>query len=230
MIRNLILSGGIFHPFAETSALLAGMLFVQGIDSEIVEIKAGLARLAAGETPEMLTVNALCWGMTQHDKYAPYRAEFAHSLSAAERAALRAHVTAGRPLLAMHTAPICFDDWPEWAALIGAGWVWGQSGHPAPCPVDVTKGGWVEQPFTVEDELYGGLTLGADSEVLASARIGADAPQPVVVRRRTPGVRVIYDALGHDARSFEHPQHRALIARAAQWLTGHGEEASNEHA
>ena len=225
MTRNLILSGGIFHPFEETSAMLAEILQASGIDSEIVEIKAGLARLAAGETTEMLTVNALCWGMTQHEKYAPFRAEFAHALSEAERRALQGHVESGRPLLAMHTAPICFDDWPEWGALIGAGWVWGQSGHPAPCPVSVS-GGWVPEPFDVEDELYGGLTLAADSEVLALGRTADDTTlHPVLVRRRTPGVRVVYDALGHDARSFEHPQHRALVGRAADWLTGQGREA-----
>lgn len=225
MTRNLILSGGIFHPFAETSAMLAGILRDSGIDSEVVEVKAGLARLAAGETFGMLSVNALCWGMTQHEKYASYRAEFAHATTEAERRALQRHVEDGRPLLAMHTAPICFDDWPGWGALIGAGWVWGQSGHPAPCPVRVS-GGWVPEPFEVEDELYGGLVLADDSEVLALGRAeGNAAAHPVLVRRRAPGVRVIYDALGHDAGSFEHPQHRALIGRAAAWLTGQHREA-----
>jgi type 1 glutamine amidotransferase len=29
---------------------------------------------------------------------------------------------------------------------------------------------------------------------------------------------VIYDALGHDERSYDSPGHREIIARAARWL------------
>ena len=224
MIRNLILSGGIYHPFDKTSAMLADLLAPLGVESEIVEVRGGLARLAAGETFDMLTVNALCWSMTQNEKYEPYREDQAHEITAAERAAVTAHVEAGRPLLAMHTAPICFDDWPEWGALIGARWVWGQSGHPAPCPVTVAVGG---EPFTLEDELYCNLVLSSDAKVMATATAeGVDAAQPVLIQRSTPDVRVIYDALGHDERSFSDPNHRALIVEAAEQLIGQTAEAA----
>jgi type 1 glutamine amidotransferase len=34
--------------------------------------------------------------------------------------------------------------------------------------------------------------------------------------------RVVYDALGHDARSFDSAEHREIVARAAEWLTAPG--------
>jgi type 1 glutamine amidotransferase len=33
--------------------------------------------------------------------------------------------------------------------------------------------------------------------------------------------RVVYDGLGHDAASLEHPVHRRLVQRAALWASGH---------
>ncbi|MBF9033523.1 ThuA domain-containing protein [Rhodobacterales bacterium HKCCE2091] len=218
MTRNLVLSGGIFHPFAETSAMLAAILAEHGIESEVVAVKDGLARLAGGEMPDMLTFNCLAWGMYQNAKYEPYRAEFAHETSEAERAALREHVATGKPLLAMHAAPICFDDWPDWGDLIGARWIWGQSGHPAPGPVSVDG---PEGRFDIVDELYCGLDIAADAEVLATARAEVVAePQPILLRRSTGGARVIFDALGHDERSFATAGHRAILAASARWLTG----------
>ena len=35
-LRNLILSGGIYHPFAETSAIIAGQLASLGLQSDIL--------------------------------------------------------------------------------------------------------------------------------------------------------------------------------------------------
>jgi type 1 glutamine amidotransferase len=44
----------------------------------------------------------------------------------------------------------------------------------------------------------------------------------VLWTRQWEGARVVYDALGHDAQSLDHPVHRQLIERAAAWALGRG--------
>ena len=47
----------------------------------------------------------------------------------------------------------------------------------------------------------------------------AGARHPMIwAREHGPG-RVVYDGLGHDARSYDSADHRALLLRAAAWLT-----------
>jgi len=207
-VRNLILSGGIYHPFAETSASIAGHLDAIGIASEIVDVDAGLTRLAA-ERFDLLTVNALAFSMTQAEKYVPLRDAHAFSPSEAQRAALRAHLERGGGLLGLHTAAICFDTWPDWPNLLGVGWVWGRSHHPAPDYLTVTSGG---DRFTVWDELYCDLEIGPDCTVLATATVdGIDQPQPVMTARRGAA----YLALGHDLTATANPGYVGLIKQAA---------------
>jgi len=42
---------------------------------------------------------------------------------------------------------------------------------------------------------------------------------PLVWARHSGPARVVADALGHDARSFDSAEHRLLMARSATWLT-----------
>jgi hypothetical protein len=228
MARNLILTGGIYHPFAEASAALSGLLAEHGVESRTSEdIEGGLAGLASAEY-ELLTIYALRWRMTQHEKYAPFRAQWAMSLSPVGRAAIGAHLARGGGLLALHTAVICFDDWPEWPAILGGGWVWGRSGHPpygrvtarptaAAHPITRSLG-----PFELDDEVYGNLDLAADVTPLAEAAPadGAGGWQPALWARAHGGGRVVFDALGHDAGAFTHSVHRRIVTRAALWALG----------
>jgi hypothetical protein len=65
VVRNLIVSGGVGHPFADTSDLLAALLDDAGITSEIVtDVDAALASLGRPGGPGLLTLNALRWRMT----------------------------------------------------------------------------------------------------------------------------------------------------------------------
>lgn len=206
--RNLILSGGIYHPFAETSAAIASTLGDQGIASEIMPVREGLARLGEASF-DLLTVNAIAFTMTQAEKYAPLRARHAFAPSEANRAAIRAHLNRGGGLLGLHTAAICFDGWEEWPALLGAGWVWGRSHHPMPEYVAV--GG--DAPFTVWDELYCDMALAPGTEVLATATSESiSEPQPILTRNG----RSVYLALGHDLTACLNDGYRRLLSRAAR--------------
>lgn len=211
-MKNLLLSGGIYHPFAETSAAVAAHLDTLGIASEILPVREGLARLATGQF-DLLTINALAFSMTQADKYAPLRAKWAYIPGESDKAAIRDHLSSGRALLGLHTAAICFDGWDEWPVMLGAGWTWGRSFHPAPGYVDVSGA----EAFTVWDELYCDLALDADTEVMASARSPEVAlPQPVLMRKG----KAAYLTLGHDMTACCNPGYRLLLDRAVQASLG----------
>lgn len=222
-MRALILSGGVGHDFPTTSGLLAGLLAEEGVAATVTEdIEAGL-----GEPADLLVVNALRWRMAA-ERYAHLRDEHAFSLSERGRAALAGHVEAGRPLLAVHTAAICFDDWPQWGRIVGGAWNWERSSHPPPAearisvrtgahPVVASVG-----DFTVEDEVYGFLDLEPDVVPLATAPHGG-TDHPLLWARTSGSARVVYDALGHDERSYAQPDHRRLLRQAVRWLRAGGE-------
>ena len=225
MHKNLIISGGIYHPYAETSIAVQEILHSEGIDSLITEdVDAGIAALAEDDY-SMVTVNALRWGMMTADKYEPFRAEWAYQMPQASRDGLTQFVASGGALLGLHTASICFDDWPEWGALLGGQWRWGDSHHPPLGPVTVrptsiqhaVSNGLTE--FELNDEIYHKLVIEPDVVPLLEGECPAgDGPQPVVWARKFGLGRVVYDALGHDAASVNHPQHRTMLKQAARWL------------
>lgn len=220
-LSNLILVGGIFHDFEASAEALAEILRPLGIESRIEpDLEAGLASLA--ETPvDLLSLNALRWEMIG-EKYDPYRDREAYSPSESVRTAVKKHLHSGGALLGLHTASICFSDWPEWRALLGGHWVWGTSWHPPPEPVEVTptaEGSLQHLPaFEVYDELYTSLSLEPTAKVLAfGASAAMPTPQPVMWSHTVGAGRVIYDALGHDEASLHHPGHTELLREAVGW-------------
>jgi type 1 glutamine amidotransferase len=232
-MRNLVIHGGIYHPFAEAAGELAAALDECGIASELTDdVEGGLARLAAGNY-DMLTVYALRWRMLDDPKYAPFRAEYAMSLSEAGRNAISGFVARGGSVLALHTATICFGDWPGWGAILGARWKWGQSFHPPEQNVRVHVTDFAHPvtegltDFAVDDEIFHDLEPTETLRPLLSARAAPDAPiQPLCWARETGPSRVVYDALGHSATSIRHPSHRRLLQQAARWLCAPREESA----
>jgi hypothetical protein len=217
--RNLILSGGISHPFAQTSAIAAKQLATLGIHSEVLPLREGLARLGESRF-DLLTVNALAFSMTQHEKYAAQREAYAFSINEAEKDAIRSHLAAGGKLLGLHTAAICFDDWPEWQAHLGISWQWGRSSHPPPCRVQVQA----TPEFETVDELYCGMSLHPDATVLATATCAdVSTPQPVLLQH----ANAAYLALGHDEAAVSHPGYTRLLTEAVKLLLAPSKERTN---
>lgn len=236
MARNLILTGGIRHPFADAAPALARMLEAVGISSEVTtDVEGGISMLAE-QTFDLVTVYALRWRMLGDEKYAPYRAEWAFSPSPAARRALSDHVGNGGGLFGLHTAALCFDDWPAWRDLLGGAWVWGQSFHP-PRGAVAARATDLAHPITAGlsafesvDEVYSNLALAADAAPLMTARAiggpGGDGVRdwPVLWARAVGHGRAVYDALGHDRSALEHPVHRRILARAALWAIGRSDD------
>ena len=225
MAENLILTGGIFHPFEEASVALAEILDEVGIHSTITQdIEQGLKDIAALGRYDLLTVYALRWRMIQHEKYVPYRDEWQFSLSRDGQDAIRSFVERGGGLLGLHTASICFDDWPEWGSILGGAWDWGRSFHPDLGPLEVKVAPNAHpitagiDDFIIEDEIYHYLSLESDIEPLLSAQATPeDGPQPLCWARDYGRGRVVYDSLAHDATSVRHPAHQHILKRSALW-------------
>lgn len=222
-MRNLLLTGGLYHDFERSADTLAGVLQDVGVNSDVsTDIKGGLAELARGDH-DLLTVYALRWTMPQ-DKFAEQRAQWALSLGAVQREAIVRHLQARRGLLVLHTGAICFDDWPQWRELVGAGWTWGHSYHPPHGPVGVRMT-QASHPITAglpafefDDEAYTQMDLVPGLEPLAEVKAAAqDSWSPCLWARELGAGRLVYDALGHDSASFSHPVHRRIVQRAALW-------------
>ena len=221
--RAVVLSGGPTHDFPATTACLTELLAEQGLTAEVHEdIDAGLRALPGAA---LLVVNALRWTMTcpgTPDRYRVQAAELGCSPAPDARSALEERLAAGGGLLAMHTASICFDDWPEWGAAVGGAWRWGHSSHPPLGPLQIEV--CADHPlvaglddFAIEDERYSDLDLAADVQPLLQC-----AGQPLLWAREHGGGRVVYDALGHHPPSYEVPQHREIVRRAITWTSGEG--------
>ncbi|MDX6264179.1 MAG: uncharacterized protein QOH84_5867, partial [Kribbellaceae bacterium] len=73
--------------------------------------------------------------------------------------------------------------------------------------------------FWVEDERYSDLALaeGSDIEPLYE-HTHEGVTHPLLWAREVGGGRVVYDALGHDERSYDAPERVELLRRSAGWL------------
>lgn len=231
--RALVLSGGISHPYHQGCVELVAVLDGAGLDVDQIGEPDELARLQH----ELLVVDALWWTMGAA-RYDAVRDEWARSLDDLARQAIDDHISLGRSVLAVHTAVLCFDDWPRWGDILGARWDWQRSFHPPlsdePVTITVatdrhaiTRG---IRSFDIVDEVYGFLELAGDLDPLAtSPHGGADHPL-LWVRELPSGSRVVVDLLGHDRRSMDHLVHRELLRRSVHWLVGSDEPMDGEAA
>jgi type 1 glutamine amidotransferase len=167
------------------------------------------------EDTDLLVVNALRWSMTQHEKYAPFRAVHAFRPQPGSMDRLVGWVRGGGRLLALHTAVICFDTEPGWLDLLGGGWRWGVSHHPPRGDLRIEPA--AAPAFDLVDEAYHHMGLAADADVWASCAL-SEGRQPVVWTRHPGAGRVAVDTLGHDRPSLENPGHARLIGRLVDWL------------
>jgi hypothetical protein len=227
-VLQFLISGGIYHDFDASSALIAREFRKLGLETVVFdEPEAALSALATSPRCDLLTINALRFTMLQHEKYAPQRAQWAFDLSASGRAALEGYVHDGGALLGLHTASICFDGWNEWPRILGASWTWGRSFHAPAGDVEVECIDSVDpltagiKRFQVVDEVYRNLDISLDSRPLLRARMrGEDGYHPVLWAHRYGAGRVVYDALGHGPESVGEATHLEVLRRAARWLIG----------
>ena len=231
--RAVVLSGtGRFadqwHPFAETSARLAAIAQAAGFAAEVASPDERLADLSDAQ---LVVVNI----------GAPSAADPGRDV--AGRRGLLDYLKRGGPALILHVSATSLPAVPEWESVIGGIWVRGTTMHPdyGLARVHVGPG---RHPivaglgdFELLDERYSYLRVARDVVPLAThehdgiehpllwARTWpAPAPDAAAAPRAaaagTSGARIVYDALGHDGRSYDSPEHVQILRRAIRWLAG----------
>jgi hypothetical protein len=203
-----------WHPFAETSTALAQLLTGAGlVVEEAADVDAALERLSPeGLWPDLLVVNV---GLPRDGGPSPGTVEAMRGL---ERWA-----ASGRPILACHVSATSFVDCPAWEEALGGRWVRGTSMHPDYGPAEILvrrDSGPLAcgiPDFEVMDERYSWLRTSPDITIHA-AHCYDGVEHPLAWSRAKGGARTFYDALGHDAASFESAEHAEMLRRAIAWL------------
>jgi len=222
--RALILSGAgryadRWHPFAATSVRISHILRDVGFAVEVSEtVDESLAALQSdARAVDLLVVNV-------GNPLEPAQAD------ASSRAGMLAHVGRGGAVLSMHVSATSFPAIPEWEAIMGGIWVRGTTRHPdsglAQIKVYPDRHAIVAtlHDFTVFDERYSYLRT-AEEVVPLATHEHEGIEHPLVWAWNYGSARVAYDALGHDARSYESAEHCELVGRAALWLVGELDDA-----
>ncbi|HEY0247073.1 MAG TPA: ThuA domain-containing protein [Gryllotalpicola sp.] len=213
MTSALILSGGglysdPWHPFAETSEGIAGILAGIGFETEIREdVEDALVDL---DGIDLIVPNAAAG--PESDKRAP------------ARAGVLAFLARGGGVFALHTGTSGLVGIPEWEGVTGMAWVEG-SGHPPAGPSRVNVHAEVHPiaaaltDFELWDERYSRLRLADDVTPFVTHELDG-VTHPLVWAHGRGAARVVVDTLGHDGRSFDSPEHRLIVERGARWATG----------
>jgi type 1 glutamine amidotransferase len=225
-MRNIMLIGGIYHPFEEAAPVLAALLAELGIESVITaDVDEAVAEL---ETADMFTLYALRWRMLNDEKYVPFLREWAFELPETHAATIQDFVEAGGAMLGLHTASICFDTWYEFPSLLGGAWRWGETFHPPLGNIDVRPAAEHAatrdlDKFSLRDEVYHNLAIENGSQVLLEGRVPDGDWQPISWAHEVADGRVLYSALAHDKVSLECAAHAQFLKQAVSWLVGEDE-------
>lgn len=220
-----IFTGGIFHDFAGMAGVLATIARDAGHSVSTSEsVRVCTQALDRGEV-DVLVVCALRWTMEQNEKYAPHRERWATRLDSDARASIERFVMTGGGLMVLHSGVICFDDWAQWPRIVGGAWEWGRSSHPPHGSVRVVMPNAHHalaagvSDFDSVDEVYRGLSLRDDIDVVAVAKATTDTSYTPVAWTHSYGHgKVFCDVLGHDPAAMLVGPHRRLLHNGLEWL------------
>ena len=237
MARVLVASGGptYAHDHGATAVTITSLLTAAGHD--VVTTTSHFRQLPdalRSYDPDVIVMHALWWRMLA-DRYADIRDEWAYESTPSVRKALGEFVQNGGGLVALHTATICFDDWPGWGEIVGGHWNWDRSFHPLLGPVRVEVGG-VEvggvvvgdgeaeheitaglRAYETVDEVYAHLDLQPGIVPLAYGVHPDGSRHPVLWARTFGSGRVAHFGLGHDSASLTNETTAQILRRCVTW-------------
>lgn len=208
MSRVVIFSGGgdytdPWHPFVETSAVVAEVLSADNFEVNVVYGVDDLKNTLRGS--DVLVVNA---GGGQH----------AHAKDGALETVLAAHRGG---ILALHVAATLLPDGDFWEGRLGGRWVRGHTMHPARGAMRLVRADHAgsDLPAFIDtvDEAYSWLRIGVGSHILYRQEHDGEM-HSVVWTHETPAARSAYCALGHDVEAYAAPEVRELIVHLARWV------------
>ncbi len=212
-IRVLIVTGHdvASHPWRETTPWTRAVLEKTGrFDVKVCEDTSIFQSSVLRERYDVLVLNYGFWDVPQLTKEA--------------QEGLLSFVRGGGGLVSIHFASSSYQDWDEYAELLGRVWVKGVAGH-GPRSVftvkvidhdnPITKG---LSEFKADDELYAKLSGSAKIHVLAEAYSDWSKQNEPLVFTKTYGKgRVFHDLLGHDVKGRDYPAYRQLLIRGTEW-------------
>ncbi len=207
MRRVLVFSGGAdyadpWHPFAETSAVVAELLREEG-DVAVVDTLNDLA--ARTDAADLLVINA-GGGTAPH----PLDARLAEILAGYRR-----------PLLVLHVAATLLPEHAAWEARLGGRWVRDVTFHPerGPLRVRAVSASVADlADLDTVDEAYTALRVSPEADVLLAHDDADGVAHPLAWTHESGGCRAAYSALGHDAEAYASPLAPELIRRLSRWL------------
>ena len=242
MARVLVASGGptYAHDHGATAVTITSLLTAAGYD--VVTTTSHFRQLPdalRADDPDVIVMHALWWRMLA-DRYADIRDEWAYESTPSVRKALTEFVQNGGGLVALHTATICFDDWPGWGEIVGGQWNWDRSFHPLLGPVRVEVGGvevgGVEvgsvvvgdgkteheitaglRAYETVDEVYAHLDLQPGVVPLAYGVHPDSSQHPVLWARNFGSGRVAHFGLGHDSAALTNETTAEILRRCVTW-------------
>jgi uncharacterized protein len=134
------------------------------------------------------------------------------------------YVRNGGGLMPLHFACSSYQNWDEYANLIGRVWVKDVAGH-GPRSKFTVKIVDKEHPITAgmkdfeaDDELYSKLSGNAEIHVLATADSDfSKKTEPLVFVLKYGKGNVVHNLLGHDVKGRDYPEYAKLIVRGAEF-------------
>lgn len=212
-----------WHPYADTSERIAGLLTEHGDQVGITD--ATPAAFTELSDVELVVLNV----GGRPDEELP-----ADPVWSAAFENLGDWIEAGHPILGIHAAANAFPDWPAWRELLGGVWVRGVSHHPprneftfdiAPTGRDHPAVGGLAK-VTALDERYSELDVAAGSIPLLQHRF--DEKDQIMVWAVDDGRRkAIYDGLGHDLAAYDSPERCRLLVSEVDWLLDHNDASES---
>ena len=140
------------------------------------------------------------------------------------KSGLLEYVKGGGGVVALHFACSSFQDWTDYAELLGRVWKKGVGGHGPYGEFTVnikdeehpiTRG---VKDFKTEDELYAKLSGDAEIQVLATAHSDWSGQVEPIVFVKTHGKgRVVQNVLGHGLDSKRNDSYQKLLVRCVEW-------------
>ena len=217
-VRVLILSGQNNHDWRATTPAIKSLYEKSGRFA--VDVSENVPAL---EGKDFAPYDVIALNYTTYPKVK------GHRWPAATEKAFLDYIAAGHGLVLFHAASTAWNDWPEFANLIGLTWEMGKSGHGQHHSYTVRIVDR-EHPVTrgmsdfqhLPDELYHRQLLHATGHVLATAysdktRGGSGAQEPMVVVTELGRGRVFHVAMGHDVRSMRGAGFQTLMLRGTEW-------------
>jgi len=140
------------------------------------------------------------------------------------KAGLLDYVKGGKGLVALHFSCSSFQEWDEYAELLGRSWKKGVGGH-GPRGKFTVKIKDSKHPITramedfeADDELYAKLSGDAEIETIASAYSDwSGKEEPIVFVKPYGKGRVVHNVLGHDSAARENKSFQTLVVRGVEW-------------